>query len=72
LGFVYLNRYGFPAYRGGPMWYADTILLKKVPERVREFQQRLGSWWEPAPLLQRLANQEKAFDEFSNRQGVAA
>jgi 3-hydroxyacyl-CoA dehydrogenase len=69
---IYLNGYGFPAYRGGPMWYADTVGLKKVCERVREFQQRLGSWWEPAPLLQRLAQQGKTFAEFSGRQGAAA
>lgn len=69
---IYLNGYGFPAYRGGPMWYADTIGLKNVYERIREFQQRLGSWWEPAPLLQRLAEQGKTFAEFTGRQGAAA
>jgi 3-hydroxyacyl-CoA dehydrogenase len=69
---IYLNGYGFPAYRGGPMWYADTVGLKKVGERVREFQQRLGNWWEPAPLLQRLAEQGKTFAEYSGRQGAAA
>jgi 3-hydroxyacyl-CoA dehydrogenase len=69
---IYLNGYGFPAYRGGPMWYADTVGLKNVYERVREFQQRLGNWWEPAPLLQRLAEQGKTFAEFSSRQSAAA
>jgi len=69
---IYLNGYGFPAYRGGPMWYADTVGLTKVCERIREFQQRLGSWWEPAPLLQRLAEKGKTFAEFSSRQSAAA
>jgi len=69
---IYLNGYGFPAYRGGPMWYADTIGLKKVYDRICEFQERLGNWWEPAPLLQRLAEQGKTFAEFSGRRGVAA
>ncbi len=69
---IYLNGYGFPAYRGGPMWYADTVGLKKVCERIREFQQRIGNWWEPAPLLLRLADQGKTFAEFSSRQGAAA
>jgi 3-hydroxyacyl-CoA dehydrogenase len=69
---IYLNGYGFPAYRGGPMWYADTVGLKKVYERVREFQQRHGGWWEPAPLLKRLAEQGKTFAEFSSQQGAAA
>ena len=69
---IYLNGYGFPAYRGGPMWYADTVGLKKVYARIREFQQRLGNWWEPAPLLQRLAEQGKTFAEFTSQQGAAA
>jgi 3-hydroxyacyl-CoA dehydrogenase len=69
---IYLNGYGFPAYRGGPMWYADTIGLKKVCERIREFQQRLGNWWEPAPLLERLAEQGKTFADYSSRRSVAA
>ena len=69
---IYLNGYGFPAYRGGPMWYADTVGLKKVYERIREFQQRHGGWWEPAPLLKGLAEQGKTFAEFHARQGAAA
>jgi 3-hydroxyacyl-CoA dehydrogenase len=69
---IYLNGYGFPAHRGGPMWYADTIGLKNVYDRVSEFQQRLGNWWEPAPLLRRLAEQGKTFAEFSSARGVAA
>jgi len=69
---IYLNGYGFPAYRGGPMWYADTIGLKRVYDRICEFQRRLGNCWEPAPLLQRLAEQGKTFAEFSSRQRVAA
>ncbi len=69
---IYLNGYAFPAYRGGPMWYADTVGLKKVYERIREFQQRHGGWWEPAPLLKGLAEQGKTFAEFHARQGAAA
>jgi 3-hydroxyacyl-CoA dehydrogenase len=69
---IYLHGYGFPAYRGGPMWYADTVGLKKVYERIREFQQRHGGWWEPAPLLKRLAEQGESFAEFHARQGAAA
>ena len=69
---IYLNGYGFPAYRGGPMWYADTVGLKRVRERISEFQRRLGNWWEPAPLLKRLAEEGKTFAEFSVSQGAAA
>ncbi len=52
---VYLNGYGFPAWRGGPMWYADTVGVKNVYDRVCELQAKHGAWWEPAPLLKKLA-----------------
>ncbi len=60
---IYLNGYGFPAYRGGPMWYADTVGLEKVYDRVSEFHERHGVLWQPAPLLERLAKQGKTFAE---------
>jgi 3-hydroxyacyl-CoA dehydrogenase len=69
---IYRNGYGFPAYRGGPMWYADTMGLRKVYGRMREFERRHGSWWEPAPLLKRLAEQDKTFGQFNLKQGAAA
>ncbi len=69
---IYLNGYGFPAYRGGPMWYADTVGLKKVYDRVLEFQKQHGEIWEPAPLLKQLAEQGKKFSDFTREQGVAA
>lgn len=58
---IYMTGYGFPNYRGGPMWYADTVGLKNVYARVREFHQRFGELWEPAPLLKRLAESGKTF-----------
>jgi 3-hydroxyacyl-CoA dehydrogenase len=61
---IYLNGYGFPAHRGGPMWYADSVGLKKVYERVRDFEQAHGENWQPAPLLKRLAEQGKDFADF--------
>jgi 3-hydroxyacyl-CoA dehydrogenase len=69
---IYVNGYGFPAYRGGPMWYADTIGLKKVYDRICEFHQQHGELWTPAPLLKQLAEQGKTFAEFSKEQGAAA
>jgi 3-hydroxyacyl-CoA dehydrogenase len=69
---IYLNGYGYPAHRGGPMWYADTVGLKKVYERVVEFQKQHGEIWEPAPLLKQLAEQGKTFAEFVREQGAAA
>jgi len=58
---IYLSGYGFPAYRGGPMFYADTVGLKKVYDRIREFEARHGKLWAPAPLLKNLAEQGKTF-----------
>ena len=52
---VYVYGYGFPAWRGGPMHYADATGLPQVHERVCEFRQRFGPEnWTPAPLLVRL------------------
>ncbi len=69
---IYLNGYGFPAYRGGPMWYADTVGLKKVYERICEFQKQHGELWEPAPLLKQLAEQGKGFADFNAEHGASA
>jgi 3-hydroxyacyl-CoA dehydrogenase len=69
---IYINGYGFPAYRGGPMWYAETVGLKKVYERIREFQQQHGKLWEPAPLLKRMAEQGKSFADFTPQERAIA
>jgi len=69
---IYLNGYGFPAYRGGPMWYANTVGLNKVYDRVCEFRQQHGELWEPAPLLKRLAQEGKSFDEFDREREAVA
>jgi len=61
---IYLNGYGFPAYRGGPMWYADTVGLANVYERVCEFRRQHGELWEPAPLLKQLAQTNSTFAQF--------
>ena len=69
---IYLNGYGFPSYRGGPMWYADTVGLKKVYDRVREFEENHGKLWRPAPLLEQLAQQGGSFAEFTKGKGAGA
>jgi 3-hydroxyacyl-CoA dehydrogenase len=66
---IYLNGYGFPAYCGGPMWYADTVGLKKVLERIRQFEKQHGELWSPAPLLVRLAEQGMTFDGYIREPG---
>ncbi len=69
---IYINGYGFPAHRGGPMWYADTVGLKTVYERISEFHRRHGELWEPAPLLKRLAEEGKGFADFDQKASAAA
>ena len=69
---IYLNGYGFPAYRGGPMWYADAVGLKPIYERVSDFHRQHGDIWQPAPLLKRLAEQGKTFTEFGKEESAAA
>lgn len=65
---IYINGYGFPPHRGGPMWYADTVGLKNVYSRVLEFHKQHGELWEPAPLLKQLAEQGKTFADYSKEQ----
>jgi 3-hydroxyacyl-CoA dehydrogenase len=60
---VYLTGYGFPAYRGGPMFYADTVGLPKVLAAIEKFQKGYqGAVWKPAPLLVKLAKEGKRFN----------
>jgi 3-hydroxyacyl-CoA dehydrogenase len=60
---VYLTGYGFPPYRGGPMFYADTVGLDKVLAAIERFQKGYqGNQWKPAPLLVRLAKEGKRFN----------
>jgi 3-hydroxyacyl-CoA dehydrogenase len=66
---VYVHGYGFPAYRGGPMWYADTVGLKQVYDRVRQFEQQHGDLWTPAPLLKRLAESGQTFADRDKESG---
>ena len=64
---IFINGYGFPAHRGGPMWFADTIGLERVYQRIREFEQQHGPLWTPAPLLRQLTEQGKSFYESSSQ-----
>jgi len=68
---IYLTGYGFPAYRGGPMWYADTVGLKQVRDRIREFHEKHGEFWEPAPLLAKLADEGETFASWDAKRDAA-
>jgi 3-hydroxyacyl-CoA dehydrogenase len=54
------------------MWYADTVGLKNVYDRVCEFRRQHGELWEPAPLLKRLAEANQTFAEFGKEHVVNA
>jgi 3-hydroxyacyl-CoA dehydrogenase len=58
---IWVYGYGWPVYRGGPMFWADSLGLKVVRDRMREFQRQHGDVWTPAALLDRLANEGKGF-----------
>ncbi|HET7527056.1 MAG TPA: 3-hydroxyacyl-CoA dehydrogenase NAD-binding domain-containing protein [Burkholderiaceae bacterium] len=61
---VYLNGYGFPQHRGGPMLHADIVGLPNVARALKRFAAEPGAepWWQPAPLLAKLAEDGKTFN----------
>ncbi|MGH9613097.1 MAG: 3-hydroxyacyl-CoA dehydrogenase NAD-binding domain-containing protein, partial [Bryobacteraceae bacterium] len=67
---IYLNGYGFPAYRGGPMFYAGSVGLRNVYKRVCEFERLHGKLWTPAPLLKKLAEDGGTFTAFRQASGA--
>ena len=58
---IWINGYNWPAYRGGPMFYADLIGLDNVLARLRELEASAGPQWAPAPLLERLVAEGRKF-----------
>jgi 3-hydroxyacyl-CoA dehydrogenase len=65
---VYLNGYGYPTFRGGPMFYADQVGLAEVARVLRRIAATPGvdkSFWTPAPLLVRLAHEGSSFSEYT-------
>ncbi len=60
---VWVYGYGWPVYRGGPMFYADTVGLEMVLDKLREFEAKFGGDFKPAPLLEKLAAEGKSFTQ---------
>ena len=58
---VWINGYGWPVYRGGPMFYADTVGLPTVVAKLREYGDRMGPAFSLSPLLERLAAEGRSF-----------
>lgn len=66
---VYVFGYGFPAYRGGPMHYADTIGLDKVYESICNFRKVYDDkYWQPAALLEKLVRENKSLSQWAAEQ----
>jgi 3-hydroxyacyl-CoA dehydrogenase len=64
LDVVWLYGFGFPRYRGGPMFYADSLGLRHVYEVMQNFYEIHQDWLEPAPLLERFAREDRTFAEW--------
>jgi 3-hydroxyacyl-CoA dehydrogenase len=60
---VWINGYGWPVYRGGPMFYADLIGPDKVLAKLKEFEATMGADFTPAPLLESLVAEKKRFQD---------
>jgi 3-hydroxyacyl-CoA dehydrogenase len=60
---VWINGYGWPVYRGGPMFYADTVGLPVVLDKLRHFEATMGPDFKPAALLERLVAEGKSFGD---------
>ena len=63
---VWFAGYGFPRYRGGPMFYAESIGLQTLHDGMLKYRQIFGPMhWEPAPLLTRLVAEGRTLAEWS-------
>ena len=60
---VWINGYGWPVYRGGPMFYGDTIGLDKVLAKMKQFEAQMGADFKPAALLEKLVAEGKGFKD---------
>ncbi|RJQ69217.1 MAG: 3-hydroxyacyl-CoA dehydrogenase [Desulfobacteraceae bacterium] len=66
LDVIWVNGYGWPVYRGGPMFYADLVGLDKVLAVMKDFQEKYGDTFKPAPLLEKLVKEGKNFNSLNN------
>jgi 3-hydroxyacyl-CoA dehydrogenase len=59
---MYLNGYGFPGWRGGPMWQVDNVIgIKAAAEKIKAYEAKYGARWKIAPLIERLAKEGGTF-----------
>jgi 3-hydroxyacyl-CoA dehydrogenase len=62
---IWINGYNWPAYRGGPMWWADHLGLPYVLDRLRALETARGPQWTPSPYLERLVADGRRFQDRS-------
>lgn len=67
---IYGYGFGFPRYRGGPMFYAETVGLPTVLARVKDYRARFGDYWRPAPLLERLVAEGRGFYQAAEKRSL--
>ena len=60
---VYINGYGFPIWRGGPMFYANKLGLEEVAKKINEFAKSDENFWQISPILTKLASEGSFFGE---------
>jgi 3-hydroxyacyl-CoA dehydrogenase len=65
---MYLNGYGFPGWRGGPMWQVDNVIgMKAAAEKIKAYEAKYGARWKIAPLIERLAKEGGTFAELDKQ-----
>lgn len=70
---VWVHGYGFPRHLGGPMFHADSLGLKHVLDRIEHYGARMknrNDYWRPAPLLEKLARQDRSFADWDSERTV--
>ncbi len=64
---VWVNGYGWPVYRGGPMFWADTVGLAEIADKIADYSERLGGdHWDLSPLLRKLADEGGSLQSVTN------
>ena len=58
---IWIHGYGFPRWRGGPMFWADSVGLDRILEAMQRWHREHGEWMRPAPLLERLVREGRGF-----------